>query len=112
MQQHTLAGERILAESSFFDRARRIARSHHENWDGSGYPDGLSGESIPHLAAIVRITDTYAALTSARAWRPAVSARTAVLQIVELAGRHFHPQFVAAFAEMQPSLEDVGMRAS
>ena len=55
MQRHTLAGERILSTKPFFDVARKVARSHHENWDGSGYPDGLSGLSIaPQCNALIR----------------------------------------------------------
>jgi response regulator RpfG family c-di-GMP phosphodiesterase len=78
-----------------------IIRHHHENWDGSGYPDGLAGDNIPYLASLVRITDSFAALTSDRAWRPALDGHTAVRRIAEMSGRHFHPQLVAAFAQMQ-----------
>ena len=78
-----------------------MIRHHHENWDGTGYPDGLRGEDIPFLAALVRITDAYAALTSARPWRAALDRTAAVRRIVDYSGTHFHPQLVAAFAEME-----------
>jgi response regulator RpfG family c-di-GMP phosphodiesterase len=78
-----------------------IIRHHHENWDGTGYPDGLAGEDIPYLASLVRITDSFAALTEDRAWRPALDEPTAVRRIAEMSGRHFHPQLVAAFAQMR-----------
>jgi len=100
MQQHTLAGERILAESAFFDRARRIARSHHENWDGSGYPDHLSGENIPLEARIVHVADVYDALTTRRVykdpWPPAIAAEA----VRGERGRMFDPALVDAFDDL------------
>src|SRR5207302_1454927 len=71
MQQHTLVGERILSPSPHFKQAARIARSHHENWDGSGYPDGLAGGAIAIEAAIVHLADVYDALISPRVYKPA-----------------------------------------
>ncbi len=100
MQQHTLAGERILASSAFFDRARRIARSHHENWDGSGYPDRLSGKEIPLEAQIVHVADVYDALTTARVYKQPWSRELAVETIVGGRGRMFAPEAVDAFAEL------------
>ena len=77
MQQHTLLGERILTRLeqqqphvSMFSMAVRIARSHHECFDGSGYPDGLSGRSIPLAARIVKVADVFDAITSARVYKP------------------------------------------
>jgi len=100
MQQHTLAGERILARSEFFERARRIARSHHENWDGSGYPDQLAGEAIPLEARIVHIADVFDALTTRRVykepWDPIIAAEA----IRAERGRMFEPQLVDAFDEL------------
>ena len=81
--------------------AKPVVRHHHENWDGSGYPDGLRGDDIPYLAALVRITDAFSALTSPRPWRGALPQAEAVRRIVEASGTQFHPQLVAAFAEMQ-----------
>src|SRR5206468_11221206 len=78
MQGHTIAGEKIISARGFFDQARSIARSHHENFDGSGYPDRLSGDQIPLPARIVHVTDVYDALMSRRvykeAWPPARAA--------------------------------------
>jgi PAS domain S-box-containing protein len=97
MQLHTLAGERILTGSSFFDRARRIARAHHENWDGSGYPDGLGGSEIPIEARIVHLVDVYDALTHDRVYKRAWSPPQALKVISEARGVMFDPELVDAF---------------
>jgi PAS domain S-box-containing protein len=97
MQQHTLAGERILSRTAFFERARRIARSHHENWDGSGYPDGTARDAIPTEARIVHVADVFDALTTARVYKrpwPIQQARDAILAG---SGKMFEPQIVKAF---------------
>ena len=101
LQHHSVAAERLVRPLGRLRHVKPVIRHHHENWDGTGYPDGLRGHDIPYLAALVRITDAYAALTSSRAWRDAVEPADAVRQIVALSGRHFHPQLAAAFAEMQ-----------
>jgi putative two-component system response regulator len=100
MQQHTLAGERILSSASFFDRARRIARSHHENWDGSGYPDRLAGAAIPLEARIVHVADVYDALTSERVYKQPWSRERAVEAILSERGRMFAPEVADAFAAL------------
>jgi putative two-component system response regulator len=73
MEQHTIAGERICAPLRSFRNVLPIIRSHHEKWDGSGYPDGLKGEQIPFTARILQITDIYDALTTDRPYRKALS---------------------------------------
>jgi putative nucleotidyltransferase with HDIG domain len=100
MKQHTLYGERILSKRPFFERARRIARSHHENWDGSGYPDGLGGEKIPLEARIVRVADVYDALTTARVYKPAWTSEHAVQFLCESRGTLFDDQSVRAFKSL------------
>lgn len=97
IQQHTLVGERILSRLAFFDEARRIARSHHENWDGSGYPDGLAGEAIPLSARIVRLVDVYDGLTSRRAYKEAWSPELSADYIRRGAGTLFDPKLVETF---------------
>lgn len=99
-QQHTVLGERILSDKPFFLRARRIARWHHENWDGSGYPDGLSGYAIPLEARIVHLADVYDALTSPRVYKAAWSPFDAYAVIAESEGRMFDPQIVKAFRSL------------
>lgn len=101
MQEHTIIGERILVEKPFFARARKIARSHHENWDGSGYPDKIGGEAIPLEARIVHLADVYDALTNARCYKPAWDVEKAVASIEEGAGKMFDADVVQAFLSLR-----------
>lgn len=103
MQEHAAAGERILSRKAFFDTAREIARSHHENWDGSGYPDRLSGPEIPLAARIVHLADVYDALTSARVYKEPWPHEKAARFIEENSGRHFDPDVVKAFKSLVDS---------
>jgi putative two-component system response regulator len=95
--------------------AKQIARSHHERWDGSGYPDGLAGEAIPLAARLMALADVYDALISQRVYKPAYSHETACTMIVAERGQHFDPAvvdvFIACHAELQAvarSLPDEG----
>lgn len=97
IREHTVVGERILADKPFFHLARQIARSHHENWDGSGYPDALAGEAIPLAARIVRLVDVFDALTSARPYKQVWSNDEAARFIISGSGTSFDPRMVAAF---------------
>jgi putative two-component system response regulator len=98
MQAHTTAGAVILSKSTnpLLGMAEKIARSHHERWDGSGYPDGLRGARIPLAARIVAVADVYDALTHARPYKPAWSHEEALAEIERECGRHFDPDVVAA----------------
>jgi len=100
MQQHTVEGERILGTGIFFGMARLIARSHHEAWDGRGYPDGLKGEAIPFEARIVSVVDTYDALVNKRVYKVAWTSEAAVSEIRGHSGKSFDPAVVAAFVRM------------
>ncbi|MEM6458385.1 MAG: HD domain-containing phosphohydrolase [Planctomycetota bacterium] len=104
MKQHSLIGARALENVSrqggrddFLAMATEIARSHHERWDGSGYPDGLAGEAIPLSARIAAVADVFDALTSVRVYKDAFSAEVARSMILEESGRHFDPAVVEAF---------------
>jgi HD-GYP domain-containing protein (c-di-GMP phosphodiesterase class II) len=99
MQQHTIAGERIISPNAFFDRARKIARAHHENWDGSGYPDGASRDAVPIEARIVHLVDVYDALIHDRVYKKAWPKPQAVAEIHEGNGKMFDPEVVRAFDE-------------
>jgi putative two-component system response regulator len=101
MQGHTLAGEHILGDNPFFAPARRIARSHHENFDGSGYPDRTSGSEIPMEARIVHIADVYDALVSPRVYKPAWTPADAMKFIRDQRGKMFDPDVVRAFQSVQ-----------
>jgi HD-GYP domain-containing protein (c-di-GMP phosphodiesterase class II) len=84
-------------ESTFLTMGKEIAYSHHEKWDGSGYPLGLSGTDIPFAGRIMAVADVYDALTSKRCYKEAMAHETASKIIVEGRGKHFDPQLVDAF---------------
>lgn len=101
MQLHCIAGERILSRKPFFEIARQIARSHHENWNGSGYPDGLSGEGIPLAARIVHLADIFDALTSERVYKAPWPPDQAADEIIAERGAFFDPNVVTAFESLR-----------
>lgn len=100
MRNHTIAGEKILGDSSYYAIARQIARSHHEWIDGSGYPDGLKGIQIPLPARIVSVVDVFDALTHKRAYKEAWSIDDALNEIMKLAGKQFDRDIVNAFIDL------------
>ncbi|MGB6838230.1 MAG: diguanylate cyclase, partial [Dehalococcoidia bacterium] len=100
MKHHTTWGAEFLAGRPGFELAATIARSHHERWDGGGYPDGLSGEAIPEAATIVAVADAFAAMTSGRPYRPPRSVARAVREIEACSGKQFSPRVVQALARL------------
>jgi len=102
MKEHTTIGARILDGSEFnlLQLAKVIALSHHEKWDGTGYPEGLAGESIPIEARIVALADFYDALTHERPYKRAWTPEETMEEILKQRGRHFDPRVVDAFAEL------------
>lgn len=100
MRNHTIWGERILAGSEGFEVARRIARWHHEDFDGAGYPDGLAGEGIPLEARIVRITDAFDAMTNRRRYSKPKSAEEALAELFRCRGRQFDPALVELMIDL------------
>ncbi len=105
MRFHTTVGAGIFegCESPLMKLGREIALSHHEKWDGSGYPHGLKGEQIPLSARIVAIADVYDALTHERPYKAAYSHDDAVSRIRVERGKHFDPNIVDAFLEVVAS---------
>jgi ribonuclease P protein subunit RPR2 len=97
MAQHPVIGAEILGEIDFLAQAAAVVRSHHERWDGSGYPDGLAGENIPIAARVFAVADVLDALTSNRPYRPASPLHVAREMINAESGSHFDPQVVEAF---------------
>jgi putative two-component system response regulator len=91
-------------EAQFLKVARDIAATHHERWDGRGYPRGLSGENIPLAGRIVAVADVYDALTSRRCYKEAFTHETARSIIVGDAGSHFDPDIVAAFLRAEDEI--------
>ena len=102
VETHTEEGYRLLrgSSSSILDLAATVALSHHERWDGGGYPRGLAGESIPIEGRIVAIVDVFDALTSERVYRDAYSVEEAVEMLVAERGRHFDPALLDIFLEV------------
>lgn len=102
LKTHTSVGARMLADSRspILRLAQLIALHHHENWDGSGYPMGLSGESIPLVARIVAVADTFDAMTRDRSYQAARSADEAAGWIAAQSGRKFDPSVVEAFVQV------------
>jgi putative nucleotidyltransferase with HDIG domain len=97
MEQHPLIGAKIVQEIEFLGPAAEVVRSHHERWDGHGYPDGLAGEEIPLAARVFSVADVLDALTTERPYRRPSTLAVARRMITEEAGRQFDPQVVAAF---------------
>lgn len=106
MRQHAEIGARIIGEdgSRLLRMARDIALYHHEKWDGSGYPYGLSGTDIPTEARIVALADVFDALTSERPYKKAWSIDDASALIREESGRHFDPELVEVFFRCLPQI--------
>ena len=105
MKRHTVIGGEALAAVAaearfgvgFLRYGVEIASSHHEKWDGSGYPKGLAGEQIPLAARLMALADVYDALTCERVYKPAFSHEEAMSMIIDQRGRHFDPGVVDAF---------------
>lgn len=107
MKSHTRIGADLLgsSESSLLQFAEQIALTHHEWWDGSGYPRGLEGEDIPLTGRIVSVADTFDALTHSRPYKEAWSVEEAWRELEDFAGRQFDPTVIEAFEEV---LKEIG----
>ncbi len=109
MKNHTVCGMDIIlqaesevsSEIPFFKCVKEIIYSHHEKWDGSGYPEGLTGEDIPISARLMAIADVYDALVNYRPYKASMSHEEAVQIIYESKGGHFDPDMVDAFLDLQ-----------
>ena len=106
MKTHTRMGAEILSghPSDLMEMARLIALTHHEKWDGSGYPNGLQGEAIPLVGRIVALTDVFDALTSERPYKKAWCVGDALSEIDQRSGTHFDPQLVQQFKRILPTI--------
>jgi ribonuclease P protein subunit RPR2 len=108
METHTTLGEQMLGDVAFLrGEGLRIVRSHHERWDGRGYPDRMGGEEIPLGARIFAVADTLDAMTSHRPYRRALSWETARTEIVANAGKQFDPGVVEVFLERDRNLRSI-----
>ena len=91
----------------FLAIAKLIARSHHEKWDGSGYPDALAGDAIPIAARLMALADVFDALTCKRVYKPAFTFDDAYRIIVDGRGSHFDPDIVDAFVREYPTFMSI-----
>jgi response regulator RpfG family c-di-GMP phosphodiesterase len=117
MKRHTVFGwevlhkaDRELGEQSFLTLAATIALSHHERYDGSGYPQGITAEAIPLSARICALTDVYDALTTSRPYKEAWTHERAADEILRQSGSHFDPVLVEIFRDVHGQFADVRSR--
>lgn len=109
MREHARIGQRILSNhpSALMEMASVIAVTHHEKWDGGGYPEGLAGEAIPLSGRICALVDVFDALCSERPYKKAWSESDAAALIAREAGRHFDPALVALFLQHLPEFQAI-----
>ena len=120
MKEHTTIGRDALVaaeslldvDSSFLRFAREIVYSHHEWWNGKGYPQGLSGEEIPIAARLMAIADVYDATRCKRVYKPSKDHKTAVDEMVSERSTHFDPEILDAFLEIEKRFEEIALRFS
>jgi putative two-component system response regulator len=112
MQSHAVIGGDIIGRhaSGMLAMAHTLAVTHHEKWDGSGYPNGLAGDEIPLVGRIVAIADVFDALTSARPYKQAWPIEKAVEYLEQQRGKHFEPRLVDLFLKQMPALLEVKER--
>ena len=111
METHTVLGEQMLGRVAFLrGQGLHVVRSHHERWDGDGYPDGMGGDEIPLAARIFAVADTLDAMTSDRPYRPRGPWESAHDEILAQAGRQFDPTVVEAFREREGALREICRR--
>ena len=106
MQRHTIIGEQEAAKRGLNRAVQLLVRWHHEWWNGAGYPDALEGTQIPLAARILRVTDTFSAMTDTRPRRAAVSEAEAKRYLTQWAGIEFDPKIVKAFLSLK-NLEEL-----
>lgn len=118
MQMHAALGrdaieqaeQRLGMRVEFLSMAKEIAASHHEKWDGSGYPEGLAGAAIPLSARLMAVADVYDALISRRVYKDSMPHEQAVSIIVDGKGSHFDPDIVDAFHELRDEFHAIAQR--
>jgi len=105
MKTHTVKGAAILESINNLSPMIPIVRHHHERWDGTGYPDRLSGDGIAMTARIVAVADAFDAMTTDRPYRPALATEQAFQELVRMAGKHFDPTCIDAFMRLRQRVE-------
>jgi len=112
MHEHVTQGEEIVTGIGWLDEAKAIVASHHEKWDGTGYPRQLSGEAIPLAARIFAVADVFDALCSRRPYKEAMTFEAAMSILEKDAGSHFDPKVMAAFQPISREIYDCLASAS
>jgi len=117
MKTHSIEGERIIkktilrtGDSEFLQYAKVIAVSHHERWDGAGYPFGMKGAEIPLMGRIMAVIDVYDALVSERPYKKAFPHDESIKIITDAAGRHFDPQVAKVFVDIKKRISELKSR--
>lgn len=99
IRRHPVTGARLVESFADFEPALPYVLHHHERWDGFGYPHGLSGNEIPVEARLLGVADAFDAMTSARAYRPALSIEQALVELERCAGTQFDPELAQTFVD-------------
>jgi HD-GYP domain-containing protein (c-di-GMP phosphodiesterase class II) len=99
VRRHPVTGARLVESFDDFEAALPYVLHHHERWDGFGYPHGLSGDGIPLEARVLGVADAFDAMTSVRAYRPALTIEQALVELERCAGSQFDPELARAFVE-------------
>jgi len=97
MRQHSEKGEQMLAGIADLESYKKYVRSHHERYDGFGYPDGLKGDNIPLISRIIFVADTFDAMTSDRPYRKGLSIEVTIDELIKCSGTQFDPMVVGTF---------------
>ncbi|HOJ81377.1 MAG TPA: HD domain-containing phosphohydrolase, partial [Clostridiales bacterium] len=109
IQKHPLKGARILSAVSMFKDVVPVVKCHHERIDGTGYPEGLSGDSIPLLARIISVADAFDAMLSDRAYRSRLTLEEARQQLLNGSGTQFDSHIVSVFLDIIDKMKDTGL---
>ena len=109
MKSHPVRGEKIVINIKKLQMISEWVKSHHEKWDGTGYPDGLKGTQIPLPGRIIALADTYDAMTSTRPYRTALSHDVAISEIKRCAGTQFDPDLAETFIKLEAKINDARM---
>lgn len=106
MKSHPVKGEKIVFNIKKLQKISEWVKTHHEKWDGTGYPDGLKGEDIPFVGRLIAIADTYDAMTSTRPYRKALEHEYAISEVKRCAGTQFDPELAAAFVRVADKIDE------
>lgn len=112
MKEHPIVGATILGHIGELKEAILGVKSHHENYDGSGYPEGLKGDQIPLIASIIAVADTFDAMTTDRPYRRGLSKHEAIEEIKKISGKQLNPDIVSIFLELLEETQHISSKNS